>query len=154
MVGYAKSSKAPEHPRIQIPISRPGSTIVLTTRNVTKGSTSFYDIQSRVENKVVSRLRQYQERFPEKPKLAEISKAVDVAIYFNVIYTPAERFLIAPVSRGWGKGLCPSAVRKEMEYVLFDWDNVLGTSLYSIRQWLVTIPYLVSLIYCPSILQQ
>ena len=143
-----------DHPRIQIPISRPGSTIVLTTRNVTKGSTSFYDIQSRVENKVVSRLRQYQERFPEKPKLAEISKAVDVAIYFNVIYTPTERFLIAPVSRGWGEGLCPSAVRKEMEYVLFDWDNVLGTSFYSIRQWLVTIPYLVSLIYCPSILQQ
>lgn len=61
--------------------------------------------------------------------IAAIAKGLDAGIYFNLIYTPVERTLIAPVSRGWGKALCMPARLPELEYVLFDWGEWIYYSL-------------------------
>ncbi|KAL3932698.1 MAG: hypothetical protein SGBAC_010727 [Bacillariaceae sp.] len=59
----------------------------------------------------------------QESRLAAVSRGIDAAIYYNLIYTPAERTLIAPVSRGWGRALCMPALLPEFEYVLFDWGE-------------------------------
>eukprot|EP00052_Salpingoeca_macrocollata_P008841 m.69760 g.69760 ORF g.69760 m.69760 type:complete len:177 (+) comp16793_c2_seq3:284-814(+) len=43
----------------------------------------------------------------------------------QIIYTPAEAGLIAPVSRSWGS--FTKTHRPDFQYVIFDWDNIFAS---------------------------
>eukprot|EP00980_Cylindrotheca_fusiformis_P027141 scaffold19016_cov147-Cylindrotheca_fusiformis.AAC.5 len=112
------SSSSGSETMIHLRLPAPGSAITITTRtkNPTNENDNFKEIWRP--------LGMQQDHIPND-RFREVTMGIDAAIYYNLIYVPTERSLIAPVSRGWGKALCMPALRPEMEYVIFDWDNIL-----------------------------
>jgi hypothetical protein len=110
---------------IHLRLPRPGSTVAITTGNTTTAIMDEKEFQlTKGQSNLPSEIiQQYYKTFSNSTRLAEVAMGIDAAIYYNLIYTPVERSLIAPVSRGWGKALCMPALSPEMEYVLFDWGT-------------------------------
>jgi hypothetical protein len=112
---------------IHLRLPKAGSTVAITTRNAntTIMDEKEFQLTKGQSNQPSEIIRQYYKTFSNSTRLAEVAMGIDAAIYYNLIYTPVERSLIAPVSRGWGKALCMPALSPEMEYVLFDWGMLI-----------------------------
>ena len=61
---------------------------------------------------------------------AEIKEAVQAAVMWNTIYTPAEYGPTLPVSRAWD--FIPGKHDSDWAYVLFDWDNFFASYMMSL----------------------
>lgn len=105
---------------IHLRLPPPGSALAITTlatnSTISMGGGAWKGDQRRT-------IQGYRNKTANCSKLAKIVIGIDAAIYYNIIYTPLERSLVAPVSRGWGKALCMPALSPEMEYVIFDWGK-------------------------------
>ncbi|CAJ1937095.1 unnamed protein product [Cylindrotheca closterium] len=114
---------------IMVPVPEAGHSFTVHGFDSTEMDETEYDCMKKGTQDVTMIQNQLQDS-----KLATLIRGIDAAIYYNLIYTPMERTLIAPVSRGWGKALCMPALLPEHEYVLFDWDNVLVAYMMGIRR--------------------
>jgi len=61
--------------------------------------------------------------------LAEIATAVEAAVMWNLVVTPAENGMapFMPVSRKWD--FSPRPMNSDFTYVIFDWDNIFASLL-------------------------
>lgn len=86
------------------------------------------DLTSSLNEREEREERRIRVKFGER---AGIKRATQAALAWNIVYVPTEAGPIAPVSRGWGRNLCP-AKSPEWTYVTFAWDNIFASYMLSL----------------------
>eukprot|EP00047_Mylnosiga_fluctuans_P010910 m.18530 g.18530 ORF g.18530 m.18530 type:complete len:888 (+) comp3351_c0_seq1:1594-4257(+) len=90
-------------------------------------SSSATDTVASIDATLAAALAVEMQRYANYGALAATKEAVQAAVMWNLIYTPAEQGLILPVSRSWD--FTPSSVSSDWSYVIFDWDNLFASLL-------------------------
>lgn len=85
---------------------------------------SLAEVRSTVAAARSEEERRLRQRYGDR---AESASAVNAAVMWTLVYTPAENGPLLPVSRSWNFAACPAT--SDWSYVIFDWDNFFASLL-------------------------
>jgi len=74
---------------------------------------------------IEGKLRQFNPNYGVSDSGEDVKRAVEAAVMWNFIYTPAEEGPLMPVSRSWN--FVQELVHRDFSYVIFDWDNFFAS---------------------------